>query len=191
MSALFPLDYYTDPVLSHLPSPLAPIRHTFVANICWPPLVRSLPRWGGLEIIPTNKIQPVSCHWEGSFRFPPRACCLFSGRPAKLTVLEAKRPIPVINPALWHTEAAVSELCASSPSSACIAFFNRWASAKPVLILAKEICSTFAPRGFTVLYPISRSGIKPQSWRVAKPQITRATQWADLVPPEGFRFGIP
>jgi len=65
-----------------------------------------------------------------------------------------------INPAqdtqLWDTEAeaTVSRLgCdASSPSSACIAFLNWRASAKTVLIMAKEISSTFVPQGFAVLY---------------------------------------
>ena len=50
------------------------------------------------EIIPTNKISPVSCHWAGSFRFPPRARCFFCGRPAQPAILEATRPIPSYQP---------------------------------------------------------------------------------------------
>ena len=52
---------------------------------------------------------------------------------------------------------------ASSTSSACDAFRDWGASAKPVLILTEEISSTFVPRYFAVLYLISRSGTKPQS----------------------------
>jgi len=77
-----------------------------------------------------------------------------------------------INPAqavqFWDLEAAVSELgsAASSPSSACIAFFfgclPRFAR-KPALILAGEISSTFVPWDFAVLYKVSRSGTESHS----------------------------
>ena len=120
-------------------------------------------RWGGFEIIPTNKIVPVSCYWAGSFR--PRARCFFHGRPAQPAILEATRPIPLYQPRTGYAasryEAVVGELgCdASLPSSACIAFLYWRASAKTILILAEEISLTFVPRGFAVL----RSGTKPQS----------------------------
>jgi len=70
-----------------------------------------------------------------------------------------------IHEQLWDAEAAVGELgCdASSQSSACIAFLNWCASAKTILILAEEISSSFEPRGFAVLYTISRSGTRALS----------------------------
>jgi len=69
-----------------------------------------------------------------------------------------------INPAqvthLWNPDAEVCELRsdASLPSSAFIAFPRLHPFTKPVLILAEEFSSTFVPRGYAVLYPISRSG---------------------------------
>ena len=106
-------------------------------------------RWGGFEIIPTNKIVPVSCYWAGSFR--PRARCFFHGRPAQPAILEATRPIPWYQPrtgyAALRYEAVVGALgCDSSwPSSACIAFLYWQTSAKTILILAEEISLTFVP----------------------------------------------
>ena len=47
---------------------------------------------------------------------------------------------------------SVNSADASSPSSACIAFREWQASAKPLLILAEEICWTFVPRDFAVWY---------------------------------------
>jgi len=61
---------------------------------------------------------------------------------------------------LSDLEGAVGELSGDVcwSLSACIAFRDWRASAKLVLILAKEISSTFVPRDFTVLYTISRYG---------------------------------
>jgi len=119
------------------------------------------------EIIPTNKIPPVSCHWARWIRFAPRARCFFRGRPAQPAIWEATRPIPWYQPRTGYVVLRYQSRCrwaclwcllASLPSSACIAFRNWWASANTVLILAEKISSTFVPRGFAVLYLISRSG---------------------------------
>ena len=66
---------------------------------------------------------------------------------------------------LGDPEDAVSELGddASSPSSACIAFKDCRASAKLVLLLSEGISSSFVPRDYAVLYPISRSNTEPQN----------------------------
>jgi len=126
-------------------------------------------RLGGLWDHAHEQHLPPHHLWAGSFGFPPPARCSFRGRPARLAMLEAKRPIPWYQDGqathLWDPKAAVGELGddASLPSSACIAFRDWRAWAKLVLILAKEISSTFVPRDFAILYPISRSGTKPQS----------------------------
>ena len=69
-----------------------------------------------------------------------------------------------INPAqathLWDPDAEVCELGgdASLPSSACIAFLGLEPFYKHGTDLEEEISSTFVPRGYAVLFTISRSG---------------------------------
>jgi len=63
------------------------------------------------EIIPTNKISPVTCHCAGSFRFPPRARCFFHGKPAQPAILEATRPIPWYQPRTGYTALRYRSRC--------------------------------------------------------------------------------
>jgi len=61
-------------------------------------------------------------------------------------------------PMLLLVSSAVTHHCYHRPAL----LFRDWNPfTKPVLILPKEISSTFVPRGFAVLYPISRSGKSP------------------------------
>jgi len=126
---------------------------------------------GGLvSNLPHPRVNKAKQHTEQShFVFPQMlAASSVAGQPNR-QYWKRRGQSRGINPAqatqLWDTEAPVGELgCdASSPSSACIAFLHWWASLKTVLIMAEEISSTLVPRGFAVLYPISRSGTRPQS----------------------------
>jgi len=108
------------------------------------------------EIVSTNKIPPVrriiSC--------PPTFSLLLSWQASPIAKVRSEAANHVVSRPGTETahlsdpEGSVGELGgdASSPPSACIAFQDWRASAKPVLILAGEISSTFVPpsRDFTV-----------------------------------------
>ena len=55
----------------------------------------------------------------------------------------------------WWARRAVTHHCHHRPA---LPFRDWHPFTKPVLILTEDISSTFVPRGFAVLYPISRSG---------------------------------
>ena len=89
---------------------------------------------GDFEIVPTYKISPL----RRLFRFPPRARGCFRGKQTQLGKSEATRPIPWYQdragcsplPKAPSVSSAVTPL--PSPWSACIAFRDWRASAKPV-----------------------------------------------------------
>ena len=110
------------------------------------------------EIIPTNNILPAH---HLLITFPPTSWLLLPwqasphgkvrgdmiSRPGSLRTSEI--PIPLL------VSLAVMHHCHHPPALP----FRDWQHfTKPVLILTEEFSSTFVPRCFPVLYPISRSG---------------------------------
>ena len=122
-------------------------------------------RWGRLWYHTHEQHLACSPPVSRLITFPPTSWLLLPWQPSPPGKVRSDAAHPVIStrhrlrtseiPRPKSVSSAVTHRCHHRPA---LPFRDWHPFTNPVLILAKEISSTVVPRGFAILYPISRSG---------------------------------